>query len=101
MAYSLKYRRYRSRRPSMHAVTDLRAERNYTLWLRFDDGLEGHVYLGDLITTQTFGALSDEEKFSRAAIDPVSNSVTWEGNITLDPDALYRDVVSTAVAALH
>ena len=101
MAYSLKYRRYRSRRPNAHAVTELRAERNYTLWLRFDDGLEGHVYLGDLITTQTFGVLSDEEKFSRAAIDPVSNAVTWEGDITLEPDALYRDIASKAVAALH
>ena len=101
MAHSLKYRRRRSRRVSVHAVTELRAERNYTLWLRFDDGLEGHVYLGDLITTQTFGVLSDEEKFSRAAIDPVSNAVTWEGDITLDPDALYRDVVSKAIAALH
>lgn len=101
MAYSLKYRRYRSRRPNAHAVTELRAERNYTLWLRFDDGLEGHVYLGDLITTQSFGVLSDEEKFSRAAIDPVSNAVTWEGDITLEPDALYRDIASKAVAALH
>ena len=101
MAYSLKYRRYRSRRPNAHAVTELRAERNYTLWLRFDDGLEGHVYLGDLITTQTFGVLSDEEKFRRAAIDPVSNAVTWEGDITLEPDALYRDIASKAVAALH
>jgi hypothetical protein len=80
---------------------ELRAECNYTLWVRFDDGLEGHVYLGDLVTTDTFGMLSDEEKFRRAAIDPVSNSVTWEGEITLDPDALYRDVVSKAVAALH
>jgi hypothetical protein len=101
LAYSLKYRRYRSRRPSAHAVMELRAERNYTLWLKFDDGLEGHVYLGDLIGTQMFGMLSDEEKFSRAAIDPISNSVTWEGDITLDPDALYRDVASKAVAALH
>jgi uncharacterized protein DUF2442 len=101
LAYSLKYRRYRSRRPNAHAVTELRAERNYTLWLRFDDGLEGHVYLGDLITTQTFGVLSDEEKFRRAAIDPVSNAVTWEGDITLEPDALYRDIASKAVAALH
>ena len=101
MAYSLKYRRYRSRRPNAHAVTELRAERNYTLWLRFDDGLEGHVYLGDLITTQSFGVLSDEEKFRRAAIDPVSNAVTWEGDITLEPDALYRDIASKAVAALH
>ena len=86
MAHSLKYRRYRSRRPSAHAVTELRAERNYTLWLRFDDGLEGHVYLGDLITTQTFGVLSDEEKFRRAAIDPVSNAVTWEGEIEVSRD---------------
>ena len=101
MAYSLKYRRYRSRRPSAHSVTELRAEHNYTLWLRFDDGLEGHVYLGDLITSEMFGTLSDEEKFRRAAIDPISNAVTWEGEITLDPDALYRDVVSKAVAPLH
>jgi hypothetical protein len=82
-------------------VTELRAETNYTLWVRFDDGLEGRVYLGDLVTTDTFGLLSDEEKFRRAAIDPVSNAVTWEGEITLDPDALYRDVASKAVAALH
>jgi hypothetical protein len=101
LAYSLKYRRYRSRRPSLHTVTELRAERNYTLWLRFDDGLEGHVYLGDLVGTSHFGTLSDEEKFSRAEIDPVSNAVTWEGEITLDPDALYRDVVSQVQAALH
>ena len=85
----------------MHTVTEVRAERNFTLWLRFDDGLEGHVYLGDLVTTQTFGTLSDEVKFSRAAIDPISNVVTWEGDISLDPDALYRDVVSQAFAPLH
>ena len=101
MAYSLKYRRYRSRRPSVHSVTDLRAEGNYTLWLRFDDGLEGHVYLGDLVSTQTFGMLCDQETFSRAAIDPISKTVAWEGDIKLDPDVLYRDVVSKAVAALH
>ena len=101
MAYSLKYRRYRSRRPSLHVVTDLRAEHNYTLWVRFDDGLEGHVYLGDLVGTQVLELLSDEEKFRRAAIDPVSNAVTWEGEITLDPDALYQDVVSNVLAAVH
>ena len=49
MALSLKFRRYRSRRPHLHTVTELRAEDNCTLWLRFDDGLEGHVYLGDLV----------------------------------------------------
>jgi hypothetical protein len=101
LAYSLKYRRYRSRRPSLHTVTEVRAEHNYTLWLRFDDGLEGHVYLGDLVVTHTFGTLSDEERFRQAAIDPVSNAITWDGDLALDPDALYRDVVSQVQAALH
>jgi hypothetical protein len=82
-------------------VTELRAEGNYTLWLRFDDGLEGHVYLGDLVHTPAFDTPFDEERFSRAEIDPVSNAVTWEGKITLDPDALYRDVVSKVQAPLH
>jgi hypothetical protein len=101
LAYSLKYRRYRSRRGYLHVVTELRAERNYTLWLRFDDGLEGRVYLGDLVSTHSFRMLSDEDKFRRAEIDPVSNAVTWGGEIALDPDVLYRDVVSKACAALH
>lgn len=85
----------------MHTVTELRAEGNYTLWLRFDDGLEGHVYLGELVATNTYGALSDETRFCRVAIDPVSNAVTWEGGINLDPDVLYRDLMSKAEAALH
>jgi len=82
-------------------VTEVRAGENYMLWLKFDDGVEGHVYLGDLVGTDSFGLLSDEEKFRRAAIDPVSNAITWEGELTLDPDALYRDVASQAQAALH
>jgi hypothetical protein len=101
LAYSLKYRRYRSRRPGLHTVTEVRAGENYTLWLKFDDGVEGHVFLGDLVGTASFGRLSDEAKFRRAAIDPVSNAITWEGELTLDPDVLYRDVASQAQAALH
>lgn len=85
----------------MHTVTELRAEGNYTLWLRFDDGLEGHVYLGELVSTTMYGALSDERRFSRVAIDPVSNAVTWEGGINIDPDVLYRSLMSRAEAALH
>jgi hypothetical protein len=85
----------------MHTVTELRAEGNYTLWLRFDDGLEGRVYLGEWVAASVCGALSDEEMFCRVAIDPVSNAVIWEGGINLDPDVLYRDLASKTAAALH
>ena len=85
----------------MHTITECRAESNYTLWLKFDDGLEGSVNLGDLVLTESFLAISDAETFSRVAIDPVSNAVTWSGGIKLDPEVLYRDLASKALAALH
>ena len=98
---SLLNRRYRSRRINMHTITECRAESNYTLWLRFDDGLEGHVHLGDLVMTNPYRTLSDEVMFSRVAFDPVSNTLTWGGGIHLDPEVLYRDLASKAHAALH
>lgn len=101
MGTSVKYSRYRSRRSSLHLVTELRAEENYTLWLKFDDGLEGRVYLGELVETTRFGMLSDAETFGRVAIDPISNEVTWGGGIKIDPEVLYRDLMRKAAAALH
>ena len=74
----------------MHTITECRAEDNYTLWLRFNDGLEGHVYLGDLVHTQYFRMLCDIDTFNRVEVDPVENTVTWEGGIKLDPEKLYQ-----------
>ncbi len=99
MALSLMNRRYRSRRVGLHTVTELRAEGNYTLWLRFNDGLEGHVYLGELVASN--GVLSDETAFGRVSIDPVSNAVTWGGGIRIDPEVLYRNLVNKAAVPLH
>jgi len=99
MALSLKNRRYRSRRVGLHTVTELRAEDNYTLWLRFNDGLEGRVYMGELVASN--GVLSDETAFGRVSIDPVSNAVTWGGGIRIDPEVLYRDLVNKAPVPLH
>ena len=102
MGSSLLIRRYRRRRKNMlHTLTECRAESNYTLWLRFDDGLEGSVNLGDLVLTESYQAISDEHTFSRVAIDPVSNAVTWAGGIKLDPEVLYRDLASRTYAHMH
>jgi hypothetical protein len=101
MAYSLKNRRYRSRRAGLRTVTELRAEHDYVLWLRFDDGLEGHVYLGHLMTTTAFGAQLDEMDFFKVALDPLSRAVRWEGGVHLDADMLYRNLAVQASTPLH
>ena len=102
MGLSLLAKRYPRNRRRMHTITECHAEENYTLWLRFADGLEGHVYLGDLVHTQYFRVLCDVNTFNRVLIDPVENTVMWEeGSIKLDPEVLYRDLASKTQFALH
>ena len=101
MAYSLKSRRYRSRRAGLRIVTELRAERDYMLWLKFDDGVEGHVYLGDLMATAAYGAQIAESDFFKVVVDPVSHAVMWEGGVHLDADLLYRNLASQGGVLRH
>ena len=101
MGLSLLARRYPRHRRHVHAVTECRADGYYTLWLKFADGLEGHVYLGDLVGNQHFGALGDGDAFSRVSFDPVTHAVTWESGIQLDPEVLYRDLASRVQSAPH
>jgi Protein of unknown function (DUF2442) len=101
LGLSLLAKRYPRNWRRMHAVTECRAEENYTLWLRFNDGLEGRVYLGDIVHTQYFRMLCDIDTFNRVAVDPIENTVIWEGGIKLDPEVLYRDLASKAQSAPH
>jgi hypothetical protein len=103
VAHSLKNRRYyyRDNRAGRRTVMELRAERDYMLWLKFDDGMEGRVYLGDLMATEAYGARVDESDFFKVTVDPVSHAVTWEGGVHLDADLLYRNLASQGGAALH
>ena len=78
----------------MHRVTQCRASKDYRLWLRFDDGLEGSVYLGDLLDIRAFRAWLDVDRFCRVSIDPLDASLVWEGGIRFDPDILHQDVQS-------
>ena len=85
----------------MHRVTQCRASSDYRLWLRFDDGLEGSVFLGNLLEVRAFSAWRDIEAFCRVSVDPRSASVAWDAGIRLDPDILYQDLVSSTTQDLR
>lgn len=82
----------------MHRVTECRASRDYTLWLKFDDGQEGSVFLGDLLELGTFSAWRDVDQFCRVVVDRKAATVVWDGGIQLDPDILYQDLASSKAA---
>ena len=68
------------------------------MWLRFDDGLEGSVYLGNLLEFGAFSLWRDQDQFRRVAIDPAAMTLVWDGGIELDPAILYCDLLARKAA---
>ena len=101
MGLSLERMPRRTRERSAPAIEDCRAEADYSLWLAFEDGLEGRVYLADLVEIRDFSAWRDLDRFLEVSIDPDTGALEWEGGIRLDPRALYRDLANRVRAALH
>lgn len=78
----------------MNRIVKATAKDNYQLWVKFDDGCEGIVNLGELVGKGVFKIWEDEAVFKQVQIDPVSKTVSWmNGKIDLDPDVLYSDVL--------
>jgi len=82
-------------------IVDCRPEEDYKLWLRFEDGLEGSVFLGNLLEIGAFKLWSDVREFEKVSVDPETATVTWEGGIRLDPDLLYHEVAARQTPIQH
>lgn len=82
----------------MGKLTEFRTDKDYSLWLRFEDGLEGSVFLGNLLEIGAFKAWRDQDEFRRVAIDPTARTLVWDGGIELDPAVLYRDLLERKAA---
>ena len=78
-------------------ITECKAEEDYKLWLRFEDGLEGSVFLGNLLEIGAFQLWRDVREFEKVRVDPDTACVTWEGGIRLDSDILYHDVKANQI----
>ena len=86
---------------ALHQLAEVRAEANYTLWVRFEDGLEGRVYVGDLVGLGMFRLWSDEDRFGDVAIDPIGSVLSWGEGVELDADVLYHHLTNRAKVAMH
>ena len=56
----------------MGKLTEFRTDSDYRLWLRFDDGLEGSVFLGNMIEMLD-AALAKQSGASSQIVSPQSN----------------------------
>ena len=69
-------------------ITQAKAQGNYRLFLRFDDGVEGIVDLSDLAGQGVFEAWKRDASFEKARVTEFG-AVEWPGELDLCPDSLY------------
>lgn len=77
-------------------VVEVKAEPNYSLFVRFKDGLAGHMQLSKDQLTGVLAPLLDERFFSQVFIE--SGAVAWPGEIDLAPDTMYEQVSANRAA---
>ena len=73
-------------------VVEVKPEPDYGLFVRFKDGLTGHVHLRREKLTGALAPLLDVQFFQQAFID--YGAVAWPGEIDLAPDAMYAEVAN-------
>jgi hypothetical protein len=77
-------------------ITQARHIKNYEIWIKFNDGIDGIVDLESTITNdhrEIFRELEDEEQFKRFRVD--DDTIVWENGLDLAPEYLYELALKT------
>ncbi len=81
-------------------IVEVQALDGYRLKLRFEDGAEGVVDVGQLVPfTGVFAALRDRQQFVAVQVNPELGTICWPSGADLDPDVLYSLVTGRALPA--
>ena len=72
----------------MPQLCDVQARPGYSLWLQYDDGVQGELELSHLVGRGVFAAWTDEAVFGRVSLGQ-QGQPTWDDDLDLCPDALY------------
>ena len=65
---------------------------DYTIWLRFNDGVEGEIDLKNELEGEVFGPLRDPDLFQQFSVDPEMETVVWPNGADLAPEFLYENM---------
>ncbi len=69
-------------------LKEARAEKSYTLFVLFDDGVNGIIDLNKWVGKGVFEYWSDEINFRNFKIT-AEKKIEWNDEIDMDPDAFY------------
>ncbi len=73
-------------------VIEAKYIRDYVIWLRFNNGVEGEVDLEKELEGEVFGPLKDIEHFKKFSVDPDIETITWDNGADIAPEFLYENI---------
>jgi hypothetical protein len=73
-------------------VIEVKYIRDFTLWLKFEDGSEGEIDLSRELHGPVFEPLRDVEYFKQVRVDPELGTIVWPNGADLAPEFLYEQV---------
>lgn len=77
-------------------IVDAHYQRGYVIRIRFSDGIEGEVDLGNELYGPVFEPLRDAEYFRRFAVHPELHTLVWPNGADFAPEFLRASVRVTA-----
>jgi len=76
----------------MCRLVEARFVREFTLWLRFSDGVEGEVDLSEELDGPIFEPLKDPQVFCSFHLHPELHTVTWPNGADFAPEFLHERI---------
>ncbi len=76
----------------MNDVVEVRYVRDYTVWLRFQDGTSGEVDLRRSLRGPVFEPLLDLEYFKQVRVAPEIGTIVWPNGADIAPETLFERV---------
>jgi hypothetical protein len=74
----------------MNDVVEVRYVRDYTVWLRFQDGACGEVDIAPSLRGPVFEPLRDPQFFQQVKVDPEIGTIVWPNGADAAPETLYE-----------
>lgn len=78
----------------MVRVTDARHVRDYVIWVRFADGVEGEVDLRDELHGEVFKPLRNKSLFRAVSVHPDWHTIAWPNGADFAPEFLHAAVTA-------
>ena len=73
-------------------VVEVKYLRDYVIWVKFNDGIDGEVDLSAELEGEVFGPLMDKALFKTVKVDPLLQTIVWDNGADLAPEFLYDNL---------